>query len=89
MQGTYAVNVARSSLPLRIAVATIFNLLEVTSHVVVDASVLAEVKLVAVVVRILSRSMANLRAASDDERALACILQGDGTIDSGGIDLVI
>lgn len=59
------------------------------SDVVVDASVLAEVKLVAVVVRVLSRSMANLRATSDDERALACILQGDGTIDSDGVDLVI
>lgn len=86
---TYTINVTRGSLPLRIAVAAVGNLLEVASNVVVDASVLAEVKLVTVIVRVLSRGVADFCTAGDHEGALACILQGYSAIDSGCIDLVV
>jgi len=46
----------------------------------IQCSVLAEIKLVAVVVAIGSAGMAEFSATSDDKLAVACTLQCDGPV---------
>lgn len=70
-RATYAVDIARSSLPLRVSVATVRNPGEGVCHIRVDAGVFPEVKLVPVPMRVGTTRMARLSAAGDDETTSA------------------
>jgi len=85
---TYAVDVARGSLPLGIAIGTVGDLREGALDVRVDGGVLGDIDLVAVGVAIGPAGMSGLGAAGDGDGAAARALQGDHAADGARVDAV-
>jgi hypothetical protein len=84
-----AVEVAGGGLPLRVTVATQADVGETVLDVVVVARVVRDVDLVAVVVAVGARRVADLGTAGDVDRAAAGVPQGDGLTDGAGVDLLV
>jgi hypothetical protein len=85
---SYAVDVARGSLPLRISITAVSNAGEGVGHIRVEPRRLGEVELVAVPVGVSAAGVTRLRATGDGHCAAAGALEGDGALDGGCVDLL-
>lgn len=78
---THAVNIPTRRPPLRIPIPPIRDLLEPRDDIIIELTVLAEVKLVSVAVAIRPTGMTRLGAACDGHVASTGVLEGYGAFD--------